>query len=178
MIPSDCPYRPGTDEWKTWMHTVYMPWQQQDPEQLAIRDSHRQALNDLSEANVPSRADLVMREVEEATGQRPTSRFMYVGQPTIRFYPALTVQISANAQPYLEAMAKALDDMAAAANLSIDAFGRFHLDEWKPAVPTQFAVAPSRHAKGRRRRPPAPPVGRCHHGNPRNGCRDCSMGRR
>lgn len=43
----------------------------------------------------------------------------------------------------------------------------------------EATVTPSPHARGRRRRPrPTPNAPPCRHGNPRNACRDCSMGRR
>lgn len=176
MRVTDCEYRPGTPEHNAWIRNVYMPWQNADPDWNARADEDHvaaQALWDSMYTDQQRQADTVMAEVQEAT--RPPSYL----QGIIPMSSELGADLSAMAWLNPSTWKVATTDLQAAfdrmnAKLA-DANTTFlaSLDALNA-----MSVPASRHAKGRRRRPPHGREGTCRHGNPSNACRNCSMGRR
>ncbi len=182
---SSCPHKPGTDEWKQWQHDYL-------------------AINPSTSTSAPDDFD---RDVEDrelgrmlASSRLPVERVAYLNQMMREARDAIdtcgpdrkpfaphgiffewTIDTSA-AISALQALSASFTSFTNVLRTS------YPFDPWLwspdpvygPPRPTRATRRTSTaHNHGaKRKRPPAPSARACHHGNPSNHCRDCSMGRR
>lgn len=173
---SDCPHKPGTIEHRDWIREHVLE-RQTDPHTEAYKAERERISNLISDRRVQMDTDRARRtaELDAMIADLPEPNV-----PIPRDPPSYLTGITGFAVDRVWGSPLDMSHHAVTVDQLTAAFEKMNAALASPGITEAAAdafVPASRHAKGKRRRSPHWVEGRCHHGNPRNACRDCSMGR-